>query len=264
MAWGFLDQHHTIVGERFDPTYGEQAATDALREFVVRALGTERARTVDVRPVCDLPERALLEAGSAADLLVVGARGLGGFRGLLLGSVSQHCLHHTTTPIAIIRPVDAEHETSGRIVVAVDGSPTSHRALQWAMVESRARDVTLDVVHAWQVPYAGYLPFGSTRPDDADAYEDAATQLLERMIASAGGETRTVPALFPSAAPHPKRSSAPPKVPTCSSPAREATAPSSASSSDPSPPSSSITPAARSSSCHRTSRPDTAATSVTP
>jgi nucleotide-binding universal stress UspA family protein len=196
MAWGFLDQHHTIVGERFDPTYGEQAATDALREFVVRALGTERARTVDVRPVCDLPARALLEAGSAADLLVVGARGLGGFRGLLLGSVSQHCLHHTTTPIAIIRPVDAEHETSGRIVVAVDGSPTSHRALQWAMVESRARDVTLDVVHAWQVPYAGYLPFGSTRPDDADAYEDAATQLLERMIASAGGDsdrTRAVP-----------------------------------------------------------------------
>lgn len=185
MAWGFLDQHHTIVGERFDPAYGEQAATDALREFVVRALGAERAPTVAVRAVCDLPARALLDTGPGADLLVVGARGLGGFRGLLLGSVSQHCLHHTKTPIAIVRPVDAEHEASGRLVVAVDGSPTSQRALRWAMVEARARDVTLDVVHAWQVPYAGYLPLGSIRAGDGYAYEDAATRVLDRMISSA-------------------------------------------------------------------------------
>lgn len=185
MAWGFLDQHHTIVGERFDPAYGEQAATDALREFVVRALGPDRARTVAVRAVCDLAARALLEAGADADLLVVGARGLGGFRGLLLGSISQHCLHHTKTPIAIVRPVNAEYETSGRIVVAVDGSLTSHRAFQWAMVEARARDATLDVVHAWQVPYVGYLTLGSIRTDDIDAYEDAATRVLDRMTSSA-------------------------------------------------------------------------------
>lgn len=37
-----------------------------------------------------------------ADLLVVGSRGLGGFKGLLLGSVSQECAHHTPCPLVIV------------------------------------------------------------------------------------------------------------------------------------------------------------------
>ena len=39
---------------------------------------------IEVRPVNDLPARALIEASTEASLLVVGSRGLGGFSGLLL------------------------------------------------------------------------------------------------------------------------------------------------------------------------------------
>ena len=42
MAWGFLDQHHTIVGERFDPSYGGPDALDALGTIVVTAVGGRR------------------------------------------------------------------------------------------------------------------------------------------------------------------------------------------------------------------------------
>ncbi len=46
--------------------------------------------------------KVLMEAGKDADMLVVGSRGLGGFTGLLLGSVSQQCAHHAPCPRVIV------------------------------------------------------------------------------------------------------------------------------------------------------------------
>lgn len=183
MAWGLLDQHH-IVDDRFDPSYGGAQADRALREYVTRVLGDQRAASIAMHAVCDLPARALLDASANADLLVVGARGFGGFRGLLLGSVSQHCLHHTRGPIAIIRPTDEPPKAEGRIVVGVDGSPTSQRAFRWALTEARARDAMLDVVHAWQGPDAAYLPHQAGAIDTSD-YESAAMRTLDMIVAAA-------------------------------------------------------------------------------
>ena len=48
------------------------------------------------------PVGMLLDEAQDADLMVVGSRGLGGFRGLLLGSVSQQCAHHSPCPVVIV------------------------------------------------------------------------------------------------------------------------------------------------------------------
>ena len=49
------------------------------------------------------PAAALVDQSKGADLLVVGSRGRGGFTGLVLGSVSQQCLHHAKCPVVVIR-----------------------------------------------------------------------------------------------------------------------------------------------------------------
>jgi nucleotide-binding universal stress UspA family protein len=57
---------------------------------------------IDGEVVEGKPARMLIDAATGADLLVVGSRGLGGFTGLLLGSVSQQCAHHAHCPVVIV------------------------------------------------------------------------------------------------------------------------------------------------------------------
>ena len=75
-----------------------------IEAFCVETLGeTSRGLEVAAIPVQGVAASvALLEAAKGALLLAVGSRGSGGFRELLLGSVSQQCIHHAGCPVAVV------------------------------------------------------------------------------------------------------------------------------------------------------------------
>lgn len=73
-----------------------------LLDSVVSGADTTGVAAVEPILVCDGAARALLDTAKGADLLVVGARGLGGFGGLLLGSTSQQVVHHASCPVVVI------------------------------------------------------------------------------------------------------------------------------------------------------------------
>ncbi|MFF8196184.1 universal stress protein [Streptomyces bobili] len=81
--------------------------------LLYEALAGHREKYPDVvvehRTVHGRTREALIEASRSAQLVVVGARGRGGFAGLLLGSVSQAVLHHAHCPVAVVRGVGGHH-----------------------------------------------------------------------------------------------------------------------------------------------------------
>jgi nucleotide-binding universal stress UspA family protein len=65
-------------------------------------LGASQPESVSVTAVDGFPAQELIKASKDADLLVVGARGGGGFAVLMLGSVSNQVVHHAACPVVVI------------------------------------------------------------------------------------------------------------------------------------------------------------------
>lgn len=182
LAWGLLDQHHPDPSDPFDPRFGEAKALEALNAYLEATLG-DRSAGIDRRVVCSLAAPALLDASAGAALLVVGTRGAGGFRRLLVGSVSHQCVQHASCPVAVVREDgDGRGDGIDRIVVGIDGSHPAQQALRWALAEARIRKASVEVVHAWQLPMLGAYPYAIPM-SDSETYEEAARRVMDASLA---------------------------------------------------------------------------------
>lgn len=93
----------------------------------------------------------LIASSASAGLVVLGSRGLGGFAGLVVGSVAVSVATHGHCPVVVVRGADPDTapRQDGPVVVGVDGSPNSRAALDFAFEAAALRDAPLTAVHAW-------------------------------------------------------------------------------------------------------------------
>ena len=129
-----------------DVVRGQLAAAEAVVAEVVPGLPVEKAE-VEGDPVA-----VLAGESERAELLVLGDRGLGGFTGLLIGSVAVALCTQAGCPVVVVRGADVD-PTAPRcepVVVGVDGSPASEAAVAFAVEAAALRGVPLVAVHAWR------------------------------------------------------------------------------------------------------------------
>ena len=74
-----------------------------LDQIIAETLGANPAVEVSITVIVGHPAPELLKAAQTAELLVVSSRGHGSFAGMLLGSVSEHCVAHSPCPVVVVR-----------------------------------------------------------------------------------------------------------------------------------------------------------------
>jgi nucleotide-binding universal stress UspA family protein len=112
-----------VIAWEFPATYGyavplsdvnwEQLAEQTVSQAVAAVADDGAPVKLTYKVVEGNAAQVLLDASARADLLVVGNRGHGGFVEALLGSTGQHCVHHATCPVVVIRDSVTTHSPEG-------------------------------------------------------------------------------------------------------------------------------------------------------
>jgi nucleotide-binding universal stress UspA family protein len=131
------------------------AGAEMLEDAATRA--RQAVPGLDVSTVEDSgdPADVLLKQASDADVVVLGARGRGDFSSMLLGSTSLKVAMHAPCPVVVIRLVGEDAPpgpSAGRVVVGIDESARSERAVDFAFREAASRGRGVTAVLTWLGP----------------------------------------------------------------------------------------------------------------
>jgi len=162
---------------------------NALHEEAARAVRTAVSRVTEIGPGLDIasdvlsgdPAASVTRSGSDAAMLVVGARGVGGFSAMTLGSVSGIVAGNASCPVVVVhgRPAAARRE----VVVGIRDIENSDRVLSFAFEEAALAEAGLMALHAWH----GFVPdlrvAGEHAGDPGLAMAQTRRQLADMLMA---------------------------------------------------------------------------------
>jgi nucleotide-binding universal stress UspA family protein len=111
---------------------------------------------IDAKIMSGSPAGALTDASATASLVVTGTQSTAGIIGHLAGSVAAQIAAHAHAPVIVVRETDSARPYSSRsparIVVGLDGSEESQRALAFAIDEAVDRNASVEAVYGWCIP----------------------------------------------------------------------------------------------------------------
>ncbi|HEX6247815.1 MAG TPA: universal stress protein [Nocardioidaceae bacterium] len=150
-----------VLISEVDPTQVLEATSDwhaakmaQLEQDARDRLAAAQARETELELVASPPTQALIDASARAAVVVVGARGHSLLSGVVLGSVSQHVSRHASCPVVVTR--SPYHPDSKRVVVGVDGSTSSRKALDFAFDHASRSGSSVTAIHAWRNNARGF------------------------------------------------------------------------------------------------------------
>lgn len=179
-----------LEGMRFG---GSVLSPDAIDDLLARLQSATEARAeqarsahpgldVQVKVALGSPASVLVEASANAGLVVLGSRGMGGFRGLLVGSVGVQVASSAACPVVVMRK--EPDPTASTIVVGVDGSELSLAALDFAFDMAERRGWSVRAVHAWEIPAYDVIAAPSGPPPfDVEEFQAAEQRAFAESLA---------------------------------------------------------------------------------
>lgn len=124
----------------------------------------------------------LVKASQAANLMVLGRRGISGLERLFAGSTSTSVAARADCPVVVVPHAWTPGQRNHRVVVGVDGSARSLPALALAVAEASSRQAGLVAVHAWSPPPPFYLEALETK-EAVDYWHRSAELTLSETLA---------------------------------------------------------------------------------
>lgn len=169
---------------------GARGELRALADEMAARYGTQAGIDVVVGPV--LQEVTAHADSIDADLVVMGARGAGFMRELLIGSTTERVLGRTTRPLLVVKQMAHEHYR--RALVPVDFSPRSREAL--GLAQTVAPHAEFVLLHAFEVPFEGKLRYAGVEESELSVLRinarREATARMNELVASAGMDENRV------------------------------------------------------------------------
>ncbi|MEU1511084.1 universal stress protein [Streptomyces sp. NPDC005811] len=182
---------YASLWERYEGTAlaGDHKPDEEVRADDIVAVAARRARerrpelTVSAEVVAEEPEYVLVREGRDASALVLGTRGRGSVREMLLGSVSLTVAAHAHCPVIVVRGEGSGAGPHGPVVVGVGEHGKDAAAVRFAVAEARLRGVPLEAVRAWRRPARESVDHPLLTGEPARRHEERAAEALQEALA---------------------------------------------------------------------------------